>query len=218
MIRTLLISSAYLLVWSLFYHFGQLEWLIQGFPQCCGYWIESNQILILFLIMLLAIVNIPVISPFPHVRIKLNVVGCIVPLLLSCGLYWYCPPLRHLLLLPVVVAALAGLLCSKLTNQGVFMNIEPLIIITGVSTIISILWTGHSGYLPWAPQIAFISAFMGSLLGGDIVRIPLAWIQKRENAVVTINIGGAGAADALFVAGLSAGVLTHFGVLLWKII
>ncbi|GEM_PF-5560090 len=98
------------------------------------------------------------------------------------------------------------------------MNIEPLIIITGVSTIISILWTGHSGYLPWAPQIAFISAFMGSLLGGDIVRIPLAWIQKRENAVVTINIGGAGAADALFVAGLSAGVLTHFGVLLWKII
>jgi len=63
-----------------------------------------------------------------------------------------------------------------------------------------------------APQIAFISAFLGSLLGGDVVRIPLAWIQKRENVIVTINIGGAGAADALLVAGLSAGVFTSLGV------
>jgi len=97
------------------------------------------------------------------------------------------------------------------------MNIEPIIIITVISSIVCILWTEYSGYLPWAPQIAFISAFLGSLLGGDVVRIPLAWMEKKENVIVTINIGGAGAADALFVAALSAGVLTSFGVSLWRI-
>jgi len=97
------------------------------------------------------------------------------------------------------------------------MNIEPIIIITVISSIVCILWTEYSGYLPWAPHIAFISAFLGSLLGGDVVRIPLAWMEKRGNVIVTINIGGAGAADALFVAALSAGVLTSLGVSLWKI-
>ena len=162
-------------------------------------------------------VNIPIFSPFPHVKIGLNVVGCVLPLLLSCGLYWYCPPLRHLLLLPASVAVIIGLLCAKLTNQGVFMNIEPIIIIAGISSIVCILWTEYSGYLPWAPQIAFISAFVGSLLGGDVARIPLAWMQKRENIAITLNIGGAGAADALFVAGMGAGILTSLGVLLWRI-
>jgi len=218
LIRTLTTSSVYLIVWVLFYHFGQLEWLVQSFPPYYGHWLRNNQVLILLLIALLAIVNVPIFSPFPHVKIRLNIVGCILPLLLACGLYWYCPPLRHLLLLPASLAALTGLLCAKLTNEGVFMNIEPIIIITGISSIVCILWTEYSGYLPWAPQIAFISAFLGSLLGGDVVRIPLAWMEKRGNVIVTINIGGAGAADALLVAGLGAGVLTSLGVSLWKII
>ena len=98
------------------------------------------------------------------------------------------------------------------------MNIEPIIIIAGVSSIMGILWTAYLGYFPWAPHIAFISAFIGSLLGGDIVRIPLTWMQKRENVIVTLNIGGAGAADALFVAGFGAGILTSFGVLVWKMV
>ncbi|MDO9527767.1 MAG: DUF1614 domain-containing protein [Syntrophales bacterium] len=179
---------------------------------------KDNQLLMLLSIALLAVINIPIFSPFPHVKIRLNVVGCVLPLLLSCGLFWYCPSLRHLLLLPVLAAVVVGLLCASLTSKGVFMNIVPLVVITCASSIVCILWTEYSGYLSLAPQIAFISAFVGSLIGGDIARVPLAWMQKRENVAITYNIGGAGAADALFIAGLTAGILTNIGVSLWRII
>ena len=144
--------------------------------------------------------------------------GSILPLLLVYGLYWYCPPLRHFLPLPVLAAILIAFLCAKLTDKGVLMYGGPIVIISLLASLVAIVRMGRGGDISWAPQIAFIAASLGSLLGGDIVRIPLTWFRKKENTIVIINVGGAGVADGILVTGLIAGILTDSGLILLKTI
>ena len=210
----ILTSTGYLFIWALLYKLNRLDWLINAFPPYYNIWIYNNQILILCLIVAMSIINIPIFSPFQYVKIRLNIVGCILPLFLSSVLYWYCPPLRHLLPLPILAATLIAFLCAKLTDKGVLVYGGPIVIIALLTSLIVIVQVGCGEDIFRAPQVAFIAASISSLLGGDIIRIPLAWLRKDENTIITINVGGGGAADAILVTGLIAGTLTDSGLIL----
>ena len=216
--RAIRTSTGYLVIWSLLYKLDRLDWLINAFPPHYSIWVHNNEILLFCLIAVMSIINIPIFSPFQLVKIRLNLVGSVLPLLLVYGLYWYCPPLRHFLPLPVLAAILIAFLCAKLTDKGVLMYGGPIVIISLLASLVAIVRMGRGGDISWAPQIAFIAASLGSLLGGDIVRIPLTWFRKKENTIVIINVGGAGVADGILVTGLIAGILTDSGLILLKTI
>ena len=213
--RAILTSTGYLVIWVLLYKINRLDWLIDAFPPHYNIWVHHNEMLLFCLIAGMSIINIPIFSPFQHIKIRLNLVGAVLPLLLSCGLYWYCPPLRYFLPLPVLAAILLAFLCAKLTDRGVLMYGGPVVIISVLASLVAIVQTKSGGDISWAPQIAFIAATIGSFLGADIIRIPLAWLRRKENTVITINVGGAGVADGILVTGLIAGTLADLGVVLW---
>ncbi len=129
------------------------------------------------------------IPTFSERIIAINVGGAILPILLSIYLMGKVP--FHLILIATIITSTAAYVLSKpVKGVGVVMPaFVPPIIAAATALIIA---------REYAPQTAYISGVLGTLIGADIVRLPQ--IRRLESAF--LSIGGAGVFDGIYLVGL----------------
>ncbi len=129
---------------------------------------------------------------FPRITervIAVNLGGAIFPGLLSLYLLWRVP-LSLALLATAVTSTAAYALSKPVKGVGVVM---PAFVPPVVSAIAAVVIAREH-----APQVAYISGVMGTLIGADLLR--LHQIKKLEAAF--LSIGGAGVFDGIYLVGL----------------
>jgi uncharacterized membrane protein len=131
-------------------------------------------------------VRIPVYS---EQVIAVNLGGAILPTLLSLYLLSRVP-LMTALVATAVMSVVAYLLSKPVRGVGIIM---PPFVPPFIAAIIGIVFSREH-----APQIAYISGVMGTLIGADLVRLP----QLRKLDAPFLSIGGAGIFDGIFLVGL----------------
>lgn len=121
--------------------------------------------------------------------IAVNLGGAVLPILLSIYLFNKAP--FNLVMLATVITTVAAYSLSKpIKGVGVVMPaFAPPIIAAITALILS---------REYAPQIAYISGVMGTLLGADVLRLP----QVRRLKAAFLSIGGAGVFDGIYLVGL----------------
>ncbi|EMG36346.1 putative membrane protein [Desulfocurvibacter africanus PCS] len=131
--------------------------------------------------------------------VAVNVGGCLIPLLLSAyfvSLMGFTPAL---LLCTALVTAACFAMARPIPGVGIGI---PMLVPPLVTAIIAILLAPPEH----APQIAYVSGTMGTLLGADILHLlnPRTW---RNLDAPVLSIGGAGTFDGIFVTGILAVLL-----------
>lgn len=127
--------------------------------------------------------------------LAINLGGTIIPTGVSIYLLFKAP------LLPTLLAtALMILICKFLTSpvpgRGLII---PMIIPPVLATAFALLLGGD-----FAPQVAYISGVLGTLIGGDLLNLGRA----RKLGAGIVSIGGAGVFDGIFLVGILSVVLT----------
>jgi uncharacterized membrane protein len=131
--------------------------------------------------------------------VAINVGGCVIPLLLSAyfvSLMGFTPAL---LLCTALVTAACFAMARPIPGVGIGI---PMLVPPLVTAIIAILLAPPEH----APQIAYVSGTMGTLLGADVLHLlnPRTW---RNLDAPVLSIGGAGTFDGIFVTGILAVLL-----------
>ena len=138
-------------------------------------------------------------APSPKQRVYLNLGGCILPVLLSIVLIardFQSSHLPILLLNIAIVATVAWFTSYIVPERGVLIAPLPSALAAAILT---------QSYAPdLASSLAFPSAVLGVLIGGDIVRLP----AMVESGLQDISVGGAGSLDAVLLVGLIAVALS----------
>jgi uncharacterized membrane protein len=121
--------------------------------------------------------------------IALNLGGAILPSLLSIYLLFFVPISK--VVLAIIITSTAAFIMSK-PVKGLGIVMPPFVppIIAAITAII--ISRDH------APQLAYISGVMGTLIGADLLRIP----QLRNLEAQFLSIGGAGIFDGIYLVGL----------------
>lgn len=121
--------------------------------------------------------------------IALNLGGAVLPSLLSIYLLNFVP--FNTVILATFITSSASFILSK-PVKGVGIVIPAFVppIIAAITAII--VSKEH------APQLAYISGVMGTLIGADLLRIP----QIKKLEAVFLSIGGAGIFDGIYLVGL----------------
>ncbi|MBI2113311.1 MAG: DUF1614 domain-containing protein [Candidatus Wildermuthbacteria bacterium] len=126
-------------------------------------------------------------------RISLNVGGALIPLVLSAYLFLHVP-LRETLVAVFFMSILCRVLSRYIPGKGVVIPFfVPALFSTGASFVLAPIHI---------PEVAFISAVLGVLIGADLARIP--FIQSRNSK---LSIGGSGVFDAIFLVGIISALL-----------
>ncbi|MGE5894515.1 MAG: DUF1614 domain-containing protein [bacterium] len=129
---------------------------------------------------------------FPVIReriIAINLGGAVLPTLLSLYLLTR-TPLSVTFIATVVVSITAYLMSKPVRGVGIVMPAFVPPIVAALTALI--LAREH------APQVAYVSGVMGTLIGADILRLPQ--IRKLESPFM--SIGGAGVFDGIYLVGL----------------
>lgn len=121
--------------------------------------------------------------------IAINLGGAILPTILSLYLLTRVP-IDTALLATALMSAAAFFLSKPVKGVGVMM---PAFVPPFIAAVIALLLSREH-----APQIAYISGAMGTLIGADIIRLP----QIRKLEAPFMSIGGAGVFDGIFLVGL----------------
>jgi uncharacterized membrane protein len=128
----------------------------------------------------------------PHVGhrvIAINVGGAVLPVLLSIYLIGKTP--LDLILAGTLITTVASYLLSKpVKGVGIVM---PAFVPPIIAAITALILTRE-----YAPQVAYVSGVLGTLLGADIIRLP----QLRHLEAQFLSIGGAGVFDGIYLVGL----------------
>lgn len=127
--------------------------------------------------------------------LAINLGGTIIPTGVSIYLLFKAP------LLPTPLAtALMILICKFLTRSVPGRGLAiPMIIPPVLATAFALLLGGD-----FAPQVAYISGVLGTLIGGDLLNLGRA----RKLGAGIVSIGGAGVFDGIFLVGILSVVLT----------
>jgi len=127
--------------------------------------------------------------------LAINLGGTIIPTGVSIYLLFKAP------LLPTLLAtALMILICKFLARSVPGRGLAiPMIIPPVLATAFALLLGGD-----FAPQVAYISGVLGTLIGGDLLNLGRA----RKLGAGIVSIGGAGVFDGIFLVGISSVVLT----------
>ncbi len=133
-------------------------------------------------------------SAAPHVRICVNLGGCILPLFFILYLLdeHRAEPVAALLLV-VLVSAVVYPLSRVEGRRGLVINLFGAVVSAALGGVL----LGGEDYLVWA----YMAAVLGTLIGGDLLhltqlsRLKRAWRRG-------VFIGGAGLMDAIFLSGI----------------
>jgi len=121
--------------------------------------------------------------------IAVNLGGAIFPTLLSLYLLPRVPLITAVL--ATSVTSLAAFMLSKpVKGVGVVM---PAFVPPVISAVVAVLIARD-----YAPQVAYISGVMGTLIGADLLRFR----QIRKLEATFLSIGGAGVFDGIYLVGL----------------
>ncbi|MEC4686432.1 MAG: DUF1614 domain-containing protein [Nitrospirota bacterium] len=121
--------------------------------------------------------------------IAVNLGGAILPGLLSLYLLRQVP-FTVTFVATAITALVAYMLSKPVRGVGVVM---PAFVPPVISASVAILIAGE-----YAPQVAYISGVMGTLIGADLLR--LHQIQRLPSTF--LSIGGAGVFDGIYLVGL----------------
>jgi uncharacterized membrane protein len=121
--------------------------------------------------------------------IAVNVGGAVLPGMLCLYLLGIAP-WAYMLPATAIVSAVAYALSRPVPGVGIVM---PTFVPPIVAAITALLLAREQ-----APQVAYFSGVMGTLIGADILRLPQI---KRLNAPI-LSIGGAGVFDGIYLVGL----------------
>lgn len=140
-----------------------------------------------------------------RIVIALNLGGALIPLMISLYLASRLVVLGFDLahaLLGVLIVALFTFSVSK-TVPGIGI-VTPAFLPPLASALTSILITGGSFY---SIPLSYISGTLGTLIGGDVLRLWRDW--DRLNAPI-VSIGGAGTFDGIYLTGIFSVALVLF--------
>jgi uncharacterized membrane protein len=121
--------------------------------------------------------------------IAVNLGGAILPIALSLYLLRYVP-LPLVLSATLITTTAAYLLSKPVRGVGVVM---PAFVPPLIAALTAVILSRE-----YAPQIAYISGVMGTLIGADLLRVP----QLRRLEAPFLSIGGAGVFDGIYLVGL----------------
>ncbi len=121
--------------------------------------------------------------------IAVNVGGALLPTLLSLYLLGR-TPLDLAVLATAITTAVSFSLSRPVKGVGIVM---PAFVPPIVAAIVAIVLSKE-----YAPQIAYISGVMGTLIGADLLRLP----QIRRLEPAFLSIGGAGVFDGIYLVGI----------------
>jgi uncharacterized membrane protein len=121
--------------------------------------------------------------------IALNLGGAILPCLLSMYLLGRVP-LGTAFIAIAITSGAAFILSKPMKGVGVVMPAFVPPIIAALTAVL--LSRDH------APQIAYISGVLGTLIGADLLRLP----QFKGLQANFLSIGGAGVFDGIYLVGL----------------
>lgn len=121
--------------------------------------------------------------------LAINVGGAILPGLLSLYLVRLVPP-SEVIVATVITSGAAYLLSAPVRGVGVILpSFAPPVIAAVTAMLVS---RQH------APQIAYISGVMGTIIGADLLRLR----QMRAMGATFMSIGGAGVFDGIYLVGI----------------
>lgn len=131
--------------------------------------------------------------------VAVNVGGCIVPGILSIYFISQIGISGHLILALLLVSFFTFQVARPI--QGVGIGIPFLL-----PPLIAVLATWTLAPPEQAPQVAYISGTLGTLIGADILNLlrPGIW---RDLPAPLLSIGGAGTFDGIFLSGILAVLL-----------
>ncbi len=121
--------------------------------------------------------------------IAVNLGGAILPIALSLYLVGFVP-LPLVLSATLITTTAAYLLSKPVRGVGVVM---PAFVPPLIAALTAMILSRE-----YAPQIAYISGVMGTLIGADLLRIP----QLKRLEAPFLSIGGAGVFDGIYLVGL----------------
>ena len=121
--------------------------------------------------------------------IAVNVGGAVLPVMLSIYLMDKAP--LNLIFTGTLITSVAAYLLSKpVKGVGIVM---PAFVPPIIAAITALMLTRE-----YAPQVAYISGVLGTLIGADLIRLP----QIRNLQAQFLSIGGAGVFDGIYLVGL----------------
>lgn len=121
--------------------------------------------------------------------VAVNLGGAVLPGLLSIYLL-HLAPLGAVLAATAVMTAAAYLLSKPVEGIGVMM---PTFVPPVIAAITAMVVAREH-----APQVAYISGVMGTIIGADLLRLP----HIRRMGATFMSIGGAGVFDGIYLVGL----------------
>jgi len=121
--------------------------------------------------------------------IAVNLGGAVLPTLLSLYLLSLAP--MGLVLVATAIMTVAAFMLSR-PVQGIGVVMPPFVPPVIAALVAMLISREH------APQIAYISGVMGTIIGADVLRLG----AFRREKVQFLSIGGAGVFDGIYLVGL----------------
>ena len=131
--------------------------------------------------------------------IAINLGGCVVPSLLSIYFMTRIGISGHLILALLLVSFFTYKLARPVPGVGIGI---PFLL----PPLIAVLATWTLAPADQAPQVAYISGSLGTLIGADILNLMRPGSSRDLQAPV-LSIGGAGTFDGIFLSGILAVLL-----------
>lgn len=133
--------------------------------------------------------------------LAVNLGGAIIPIGLSVYLLFQAP-FYPTLIATAVMIVVCKFLTRPVPGRGLAIPmLVPPLLATGLALVLG----GEA-----APQVAFISGVLGTLIGGDLLNLGKA----RKLGAGIVSIGGAGVFDGIFLIGIFSVLLTAIPPLL----
>jgi len=129
------------------------------------------------------------IPSFQQQVIAVNIGGAVLPTILSLYLLKM-TPINMVIIATSITTIMSFMLSRPVKGVGIVM---PAFVPPVIAAITAMLISKQ-----YAPQLAYISGVMGTLIGADILRIPML---KELNSPF-LSIGGAGVFDGIYLVGL----------------
>ena len=121
--------------------------------------------------------------------IAVNLGGAVLPCLLSLYLLWTVP--QELAAIGILMASAGAYVLSRpVKGIGIVM---PAFVPPIIAAILGMTLSRE-----YAPQIAFVSGTLGTLIGADLLRLG----QIKDLGAPLLSIGGAGVFDGIYLVGL----------------
>jgi uncharacterized membrane protein len=138
---------------------------------------------------------VPQVVQWPGTIVAVNVGGAVIPTLMSAYLLMRYALWGRAIIATAIVAAVIHALANPVPGLGIAVPVFAPALITAITALVL--------SREYAPQLAYISGSMGTLIGADLLNLDK--IQGLGAPVA--SIGGAGTFDGIFLTGILAVLL-----------